>query len=75
MKLKVELTFPAELKDEPVIHNLGKEFDIIPNIIEASFSTKTGWAILVLEGDQKEVDKSLEYLKNKKIIINVLGNL
>ena len=74
MRLKVELTFPAQLKDEPVIYNLGKEFEIIPNIIEASFSTKTGWAILVLEGKQEEIDKALEFLRKKKIVINVMGN-
>jgi ABC-type methionine transport system ATPase subunit len=75
MKLKAELTFPAQLQDEPVIYNLGKEFKIIPNIIEASFSTKTGWAILVLEGPQEEIDKALEYLKKKKVVINILGNV
>jgi ABC-type methionine transport system ATPase subunit len=75
MKLKVELTFPANLKDEPIIYNLGHEFKIIPNIIEASFSTKTGWAILVLEGEKTEIDKSLEFLKNKKITTNILGNV
>ena len=73
MKLKVELTFPESLRDIPVIYNLGHEFKIIPNIIEASFSTKTGWAILVLEGEEKEVNKSLEYLKNKKVVINILN--
>lgn len=75
MKLKVELTFPGHLKDEPVIYYLGQKFKIIPNIIEASFSTKTGWALLVLEGEQAEIDKALEFIKNKKIIINLLGNV
>ncbi|MFH1655511.1 MAG: NIL domain-containing protein [Candidatus Omnitrophota bacterium] len=75
MKLKVELTFPLHLKDEPVIYNLGKDFEIIPNIIEASFSTKTGWAILVLEGKQEEIGKAVESLKKKKIVINTLGNV
>ena len=72
MKLKIELTFPGHLKDEPVIYNLGREFKIIPNIIEASFSTKTGWAILVLQGKEDEVGKAVAYLKKKKIVINVL---
>jgi len=75
MKLKVELTFPVQLKDDPVIYRLGQEFKLIPNIIEASFSTKTGWAILVLEGEQTEIDKALEFLRKKKIVINVLGNV
>ena len=69
MKIKAEFTFPGELKDEPIICNICKQFDIVLKIIEASFSTDTGWAILVLEGSETEVSKTLEYLKNKNIEI------
>ncbi|HOX54615.1 MAG: NIL domain-containing protein [Candidatus Omnitrophica bacterium] len=75
MRLKVELTFPGQLKDEPIIYYMGQKYKVIPNIIEASFSTKTGWALLVLEGEQAEIDKALEYVKNKNIGINLLGNV
>lgn len=71
MKLKIELTIPGELKDVPIIYYLGTKFDIIPNIIEASFSTDVGWAVLVLDGKEAEVNKALEYLKSKKISINI----
>jgi len=75
MKLKVELTFPGQLKDEPIIYYIGQKYNIIPNIIEASFSTKTGWALLVLEGEQAEIDKALEFVRNKNVGINVVGNV
>lgn len=71
MKLKIELTFPGELKNVPIIYYLGNKFKIIPNIIEASFSTDVGWAVLVLEGSDAEIKKALEYLKLKKIIVNI----
>ena len=50
MQIKTELTFPGELKDEALICNICKQFDIEVNIVEASFSTDTGWAILVFNG-------------------------
>lgn len=71
MKLRVELSIPGELKNEPIIYYLGNKFDIIPNIIEASFSTDTGWAVLVLEGKEPEIEKALGYLKAKKVTINI----
>jgi len=70
MKLNIEITIPGELKNMPIIYYLGHDFNIIPNIIEASFSTDIGWASLVLEGDEAEIKKALEYLKSKKITVN-----
>lgn len=67
MKIKAELTFPGALKDEPVICHLCKQFDIILSIIEASFSTGTGWAILVFEGNEEELKKAFEYIKDKGV--------
>ncbi len=71
MKLKVELSIPGELKSEPIIYYLGNKFNIIPNIIEASFSTDVGWAVLVLEGKESEIEKAVDYLKSKKITVNI----
>ncbi len=68
-KVKVELTFPGELKNEPVIFYIARDFKIVPNIIEASFSTTMGWAILTLEGDKDELARLFSYLKNKNITI------
>ena len=66
-KIKVELTFPGDLKEDPIICNLCKQFDIIVNIVEASFSTDTGWAILVFQGKEEELNKAFAYLKDKGV--------
>jgi len=64
MKIKAEFTFPAKLKEEPIICNICKQYDVILSIVEASFSTDTGWAILVLEASEAELNKTFAYLKN-----------
>ena len=70
MVVKTEITFPGELKDEPIICNLCKQFDITLNIIEASFSTDVGWAILILHGKEEEVKKAFDFLREKGVTIN-----
>ncbi len=70
-KVKVELTFPTELKDEPIIYYMCHNFEVIPNIIEASFSTENGWAYLTLEGEEEEVDKLLDYLRSRNVIVDM----
>ena len=72
-KIKIELTFPNELKSEPIFYQIGKDFEVIPNIIEASFSTDTGWAMLTLEDEEEEIKKALNYLKSRKVNINVIN--
>ncbi|PIP20979.1 MAG: FeS-binding protein [Candidatus Omnitrophica bacterium CG23_combo_of_CG06-09_8_20_14_all_40_11] len=67
MKVKAELTFPSELKEESIICNLCKKFDIILNIVEASFSTATGWSILILEGSEEELERAFKYLENSGV--------
>jgi len=61
------LTFPGRLKDDAIICNLCKKFDLTVNILEASFSTKTGWAILVFDGQDAEIAKAFEFLASKGV--------
>jgi len=69
-KIEVELIFPKELKDEPVIYQMIKDFEIIPTIIEASFSTDMGWACLILEGEEEKLKELFDYLKSRKVTVN-----
>jgi L-aspartate semialdehyde sulfurtransferase ferredoxin len=64
MKIKTELTFSGELKEEAILCTLCKRFDIILNIVEASFSTDIGWAILVFDGKEEELKRVFQYLKD-----------
>ena len=66
-KVNVELFMPGELKNEPVICTLIKEFDINLKIVEASFSTESGWAYVILEAEKPEIEKVFEYLREKGI--------
>ncbi len=69
MKIKAEFIFPGTLKDKPIIWHVSKNFDVIVKILEASFSTDTGWAILILDGSEKEIKKTFNYLSGKGIEI------
>lgn len=69
MQMAIGLSFPGALKDDSVICYLCKKFDITLNIIEASFSMSSGWAIITIEGAPEELEKALEYLRNKNINI------
>jgi len=69
MEMVIGLAFPGKLKDESVICYLCKNYDIDLNIIEASFSMSSGWAILEIEGDEGEIERAFDYLTAKNIKI------
>jgi len=69
MEMVIGLAFPGKLKDESVICYLCKNYDIDLNMIEASFSMSSGWAILEIEGDEKEIERAFDYLIAKNIKI------
>ena len=71
MVKKVEFTFPAELKKEPIFYNIIKNFDVIPNIVEASFSTEMGWAIVKLKGKEEELNRLFNFLKEKGVRVDI----
>jgi ABC-type methionine transport system ATPase subunit len=75
MKLKTELTFPDRLKDQPILCDLCKKFNISMNILEASFSTDTGWAIVILEGTNADINSTLDYLKTSGVVLQNTVNL
>jgi len=70
MRIKAELNFPSRLKDEPIICQVCKKFNITLSILEASFSTDIGWAILILEGRREDLQLTFTYLEEKGVEIS-----
>lgn len=67
IQMVIGLVFPGTLQDEAIICSICKNFDVDLNIIEASFSMSSGWAILKIEGKEAEVKKVFDYLKSKNV--------
>jgi len=72
-KRRVHLTFPENLVQEPIIFNLGKQFDIVTNIRRANVEDNFGWVILELDGDEQALDRGLTYLEKKGVQVNTIA--
>ena len=73
-KKRIYCTFPKELIREPILYNLGKNFDVIPNIRGASISDDIGLVYLELEGEGSEVEKAMQYLIDRDVKLDpVIG--
>ena len=61
-QLRVKLTFPEKLIKEPVIYNLGKNFNIVTNIRRANVEQRVGWVVLELDGIEADLEAGLRYV-------------
>jgi L-aspartate semialdehyde sulfurtransferase ferredoxin len=71
-RASVRLTFRRETLNIPVIYQLGKEFKVVTNIRRADVGEETGWADLDLDGEQPEIDRALEYCRNRGVEVQRL---
>ncbi len=55
--LKLFVSFPEELVDKPMIYELVKRFDVVPNIRRANVEAHSGWVILQLSGTSHHATK------------------
>jgi len=69
MKKRVKLTFPQNLIREPVIFNMAKNFDIMPNIRRARVTETVGEMILELEGSEDNLKKGVDFLKDQGVVV------
>lgn len=68
--LKVHITFPENKIKEPVIYQIGQEYKVVTNIRRADVTEKTGWVDLELTGDPKEIERAVQGLKKKGVIVD-----
>jgi ABC-type methionine transport system ATPase subunit len=62
-KTRLWLMFPARLITRPVVYELGKTFDVITNVRQASVTAEVGIVSLELEGERETIKKSIAWLE------------
>jgi L-aspartate semialdehyde sulfurtransferase ferredoxin len=68
MREKYVLEYSSAVVDEPVIYTLVKRFDIKVNILRAEISSgREGSMLVELEGEEKMLEESREYLASLKV--------
>ena len=56
--------FPTKLVTRPILWELGKKFEIVTNLRQASVTDDIGLVSLSLEGDRDELKKGITWLES-----------
>ncbi|MEK7387671.1 MAG: NIL domain-containing protein, partial [candidate division NC10 bacterium] len=65
--MRLRLTFPPHLIQEPIVYRLVKDFDIVINIRRAEVKADHGWIALELEGDEGALERGVRWLKDRGV--------
>ena len=71
-KLRLHLTFPGTLIQEPLIWRLGRQYDIITNIRRANVEEEVGWVILEVEGTEEALEQGIGWMTEMGVQVDRL---
>ena len=63
MKLRLWLMFQPRLVTQPVVYELGKKFEVVTNIRQASVNEEIGLVSIEIEGERAEIDRAIAWLE------------
>ena len=59
---RVKFTFMTQLVKEPIIYQLGQNYNLVTNIRRADVREDMGWVVLELDGDDTEIQRGLDWV-------------
>jgi ABC-type methionine transport system ATPase subunit len=69
-RMRLRLTFPPTLIQEPLLYRLVKDFDIVINIRRADVKADYGWVVLELEAEEPTLERGVAWLKAKGVQVD-----
>ncbi len=68
--VRLFVSFPEVLVERPMIYEIVKRYDVVPNIRRANVEAHSGWVILEMSGPPDARDAAIEYLEGLGCTVN-----
>ena len=72
-KRRVMLTFCPEVSSEPIIYNIGQQFNLVTNIHRADATEDRGWIELEVEGEEKDIEAGIAWVISRGVRADPIG--
>jgi len=64
------VTFPEELVSQPMIYEVVRRFEVVPNIRRANVEAHSGWMIRDVDGPPDARDNAVAWLVEQGCLVN-----
>ena len=68
--LRFHVRFPEAIVKEPIIYQIGREYNVVTNVRRADVRETTGWVDVELSGDTAEIERAVAGLRTKGCIVD-----
>jgi hypothetical protein len=68
--LRFHIRFPEDKIKEPIVYQIGREFKVVTNVRRADVRETTGWMDLELTGETAEIERAIEGLRTKGVVVD-----
>lgn len=65
LKQKVKIAFSEEMRKQPLLWQIARDFEVSLNIAEGLLTDRDSWLVMEIEGGKEEIERVLEYLREK----------
>ena len=70
---RVKFTFPPDLVTQPIIYELGRDFQLVTNIRRADVQENMGWVVLELDGAEDEIQRGVQWVGSLGVRVDPIG--
>jgi len=68
--LRFHIRFPEDKIREPIIYQIGREYNVVTDVRRADIRDTTGWADVELSGDTVEIERAVVGLRAKGCVVD-----
>ncbi|MCS6896662.1 MAG: NIL domain-containing protein [Nitrospira sp.] len=68
--LRFHIRFPEDKIKEPIIYQIGHEYNVVTNVRRADVRETTGWMDLELSGEVAEIERAIAGLREKGVMVD-----
>ncbi|MGE0469573.1 MAG: NIL domain-containing protein [Nitrospira sp.] len=68
--LRFHIRFPEDKIREPIIYQIGREFNVVTDVRRADVRETTGWADVEFSGDIAEIERAIAGLRTKGCVVD-----
>lgn len=69
-KLRFHIRFLEEKIHEPIIYEIGHEYQVVTSIRRADVRETTGWMDVEFSGETEEIERAIEGIRNKGVLVD-----
>lgn len=68
--VRLFLSFPEDLVDQPIIYEAVRKYDVVPNIRRANVEAHSGWVICEMSGEDDALEAAIHYFRDLGVSVN-----